>query len=893
MPQRTNNTAKQVLARAARFVTAAQLALVGGCLGGGDGGAASYSDPIDGADHDGSGVTPSGNGPAMVTLFGADTVRAGEVAQVNCFVREGTSLFLPQTAVLVTVSPAAGDIVVSGGSATFTPTAAGSYRAYCRTADSTLIDLVGATMTVEAGPAVSWTVDLLDRDCYSQTLGLPLDYEVYDAYGNLADNATVDLRSVPSTEITRDGRGRFVLAGEGTFDITLELTSPVAPGSDIRPFVATVLLDSTPPSITLTSPARGAMLQAGGFDDDTVTLTGEVTDGGTPIVSLDIAGVVQTVDGRQMSATFEVAQTSRWGVNLVDGHAEDACGNVGALGQAYLRGPEYYDGALHPTATGRVGAATLTQLNQSVIDDGDRASLDDMASIVNAVFAGLDFNALVYPGKVLVYDLLTDPCANLDCFLTFSSGLDTGFTVWRSPYVADHVIWNAPVIDSVRIVDGGVQLAAHMGQFAFPMRVWAAEKECAWGCSYEMHDITLDAWMGFNRLDFGGTFGVTLVGGQPQVTFKDINFNIDGAYLNPDCGALDGVCDAAANFATDYAIGAVEGLVRDALTNQVPPILAQALGGLTVAACVQPPAPLDIQLNIATTLDTIAFCGPAGGLSHPAVCPTTSPASGFGWMGLGLQFFPSRRGDSIPESARGSLRKGGTLANFTGEVYDFGVGVQDDALNQLMWGLWYGGAFDLDLSDMLADVAPAGTELSIATALPPVVMPGRDGYEVQVGMGDVLVSATLDLASVLGDLVSDPVPFHVTAYFSLVMGGSIDIDSARSELVLQIDPNAEAVVQIVEIDDVAAGYTGEVSELVARLMREKLPELLQGAIGTMPLPALEVGGLPGLPNDIYWGIGNASIARTDSYMAMTGMLTTRQADGPIDSPELVWQYACR
>lgn len=891
MPESNHITAKLGWTWPALVFGVALAAAASGCFGGGEGGAASYSQPIDGTD--GNGVVPVGVGPAMVTMFAADHIAAGEQALVNCFVREGTSLFLPQTAILVTVSPSVASLQVSGASATFTPTVSGEYRAYCRSADSTLVDTVGATLQVDAGAAYNWMVELLDRDCYAQHLGLPFDVEVYDVYGNVLATPELTLHTVPATTIERDSRGRFIIDAEGTFDVTLEVGGAMDPAGSLPPFVATVIIDSTPPTIELTSPSRGGMLQSGGFDDANVTIAGAASDVGSSLVSLSINDIVQTVDGRQSTASFSVVQSSRWGANLVTGRAEDACGNVGVLGQAYLRGPQYYDGALQPSASGRVNAATLMQLNQSVVDDGDRATLDDLATIVNTVLAGLDFNALVYPGKMLVYDLLQDPCANLDCFLTFSSGIDTGYTVWRSPRLADQVTWNAPVIDSVRIVDGGIQLAAHMGQFAFPMRVWAAEKECAWGCSYETHDITLDAWMGFSRLDFGGTFGVTLVGGQPQVTFKGVTFDITGAYLDPDCGALDGVCDAAASLATDYAVDVVEGLVRDALTNQVPPLVAQALGGLSVTSCVQPPAPLDMQLNIAATLDTMAFCGPAGGLSHPSVCPATSPASGFGWTGLGLQFFPMRRGENIPPGARGALRKGGTLANFTGSTYDFGVGVQDDALNQLLWAFWYGGGFDLDLSEFVSDVAPAGTQLSIALALPPVVMPGRDGYEVQIGMGDVFVSATLDLAEVLGDLTSGPMPFHVGAYFSLVAGASIDIDGVRNELILDVDPNLEAVVQITEIDDVAAAYSGEISELIARMMREKLPELVQDAVGTMPIPALEVGGLPGLPNDTYWGIGNSSIARSGSYMALTGNLTTRQADGPINSDDLVWQYACR
>jgi hypothetical protein len=280
-------------------------------------------------------------------------------------------------------------------------------------------------------------------------------------------------------------------------------------------------------------------------------------------------------------------------------------------------------------------------------------------------------------------------------------------------------------------------------------------------------------------------------------------------------------------------------------------------------------------------------------LVHPAICPAAGTVPAYGWFGLGVQFYPESRGPGISASSKGAIRKDGSIADLTGGVAALGVGVKDDTLNQLLWAFWYGGAFDLDLSAMVADVAPKGTQLSVSAALPPVVMAGADGYDVRIGMGDMLVRAEIDLAQFLGDFAQGSMPFSMEAYVSMVLGGSIDIDSVRNELHVLVDEDIEAVVQIVSIDDVAAPYRGELGELMADLMRDYGPELLRDAASVMPIPALETGGLPYLPDNVYWGLGNADIRREASYLALTGNLVTRLSDVPVSSSNIVWPYACQ
>src|SRR5207247_9551963 len=135
--------------------------------------------------------------------------------------------------------------------------------------------------------------------------------------------------------------------------------------------------------------------------------------------------------------------------------------------------------------------------------------------------------------------------------------------------------------------------------------------------------------------------------------------------------------------------------------------------------------------------------------------------------------------------------------------------------NGILWSGWYGGALDLpDVTQLLGSSAVPGVNMSFFATLPPVVMPGRSGSQIDIGMGDVYVDASVDLGQLLGGQAGGT-PLNVGLYLSMIAGASITID-ANNQLVVAVEPNPQIEVQVVSIDD--PGYQGLMSDLFADLL---------------------------------------------------------------------------
>ena len=108
--------------------------------------------------------------------------------------------------------------------------------------------------------------------------------------------------------------------------------------------------------------------------------------------------------------------------------------------------------------------------------------------------------------------------------------------------------------------------------------------------------------------------------------------------------------------------------------------------------------------------------------------------------------------------------------------------------------MWYGGGLDIsDLSGLLAGGDFDNVSLSFDALSPPVLMPGRDGHEIQIGLGDVWIDAAVDIEG-FGNL-------NVSLYLSTIVGGFLDIDPTTNSLIVSLDNNPDIWVQVAAIDE--------------------------------------------------------------------------------------------
>lgn len=780
-----------------------------------------------------------------------------QVGAVTCLVEDdyGNPLADVATAVVAMVADGspAGAAGLTYDSASLSATKAGTYYVSCQVPGYFAGDETPAQVVIHPGLPHDWVVELPDQDCFWQDRGLPLLYIVYDEWANVVDPEDYDLTvwSTPAGVTYQNGIVSIPQEGDYTIWVSLSAATPQAPTSTISPFSSTVRVDSTPPVIDITSPARAVSLEQA---TATVAISGDVYDGISAIESVTINGNPITVTPGATTLGLSESQTSVWGLNVITGSAVDECGNRRVIAQSFLRSGQYFTAATSPISAARATSGLLARLNQPVIDDTNRNDVDDLATIAWMMLSGMDLDAII-----------PDPIADKwewkcnDCFFYWDCA-DHGYRVEKNGTFT----YSQPTIDWLYAVDGGIFLGLSISNLDLPLSAmgwynapclgdYSGGGSGAVQASYVWVDATLS---------------IALAGANPQVSICpsciDIGFSNDlWIDIDWDLGDflgdfLDSFLDEIVNLVLGLFQSQIEGLLEDTLRTQLPPVIEGFLSGFELAAGFDIPAPLGLHLNLASGLDYIDFDGPMGW--------------GNGELGLYTQIFPDSRASQIPSGSPGTIRRRpaasdpvGPGTNFDSSQYTFGLGLEDDVLNQVLWGVWYGGGLELDLAEILALAGGYnldGVTLQISAKLPPVIMPGSGSNQIYIGLGDAYVDATVNLSALLG--VEDPnaPPLHVGMYLSTLLGGFLDLNPATNELLVALDPDPEIWVQVVQIDD--EGYQAVMTDLFAGLMRALLPPMLESVIGSFPIPAFDLGGMGGLPPGTTLELLNGDLGRPNT-----------------------------
>ena len=735
---------------------------------------------------------------------------------------------------------------VSQSTTGFSATKAGYLYAVCGVDDFNAEDDTPARVEIAAGLPFTWYLDLSSQDCYWSGRRLPLDIDVYDYWGNWIQEPSVSVSTIPSGGVLTEDDGVYRLGPDGDFDLTISVDGPYHTGSVISDYVTNFRVDSTPPVISITSPSRAEALVAGNISnptlDATITIQGTISDSVSGISTASLNGAVLSTAGAPLSINLNQFQSSRWGLSVITAQAEDECGNFGLVAQSYLRSPLYFPAYTAANSSARAPYGIAAQLNQVVIDDGDRSDLDDLASLGQASLQNQDFNAIIVPGQVL---------ANKDMSVTdcgwFDFEADSGYTIWRNPDASQTIQWSGPTLGHLRAINGGVSMDVNISNFSFPLRANGRTILCAGVPADLGPDIWVDAIAGASSIDVDADLGIFLSGGQTSVTVDGINLNTQGLFLDVDCGWANFLCDPIFDLVVPLIEGQIESALEDAVRDAIPQLLEQALNSFGLDASIPIPEPINTTLNLSSGLDYISFSGPEG--------------SGFGEIALYTQVYPSSLG--VDASGQGAIRKNGDRPSFSSSAYSFGMGLKDDLINQVLWAAWYGGSLDIPDAGGLLGQDLGDISLSFEALSPPVLMPGTGGHQIEIGIGDAYISATVALPG-FGDL-------SLNMYLSGIVGGTIDFDPTSNELIMSLDnTNPQIWVEITDIEEPA--LQGNMSLLFTEVMRMLLPQLLESIVGSIPLPTFDVGGLAGLPQSEVWELHNGGIERVSDYYRLTGSL---------------------
>jgi len=513
----------------------------------------------------------------------------------------------------------------------------------------------------------------------------------------------------------------------------------------------------------------------------------------------------------------------------VRGEVVNAAGQRGTLAQAVLAAPGWFD-ADGPGAAAPSGL--VLRLGQELLDDGDRTTANDVATLVQSVLAAQDLDAAVGAQRLASPDANGDGSVDTkrySCALYTVTNRRTGYAAWKDGPLTHRGI----TIESLALEEGGLAARIVVAGLRVPFGVTGyVDSGCLGDAQETVHgDVTVGAVVvDAHAAVAQGAAGPVLAVTSTSASLQNLDIDIALGRLVDWTGLGSVIGDGVESVVR----GPIQAAIRDGLRGALEERLARLLPALGAIGgeLALPEALGGGALALETGLDLADF--------------TAERAL----VGLRVRVRPAEGATLVHEAPRGAMRLGGGLPGgpagegaLAGAALAIGLG--DDAVNQLLFAAWQAGAFDRKA--LAIDAAIEGSEglaavVDLTASLPPVLMPRRGGAPgVDVGWGDL--GFDVELQGPRGSA-------RVKGWISTVIGlDALGVNPIDGTFRPTFPGAPEVAVQVTSVDwDDLPASRSLTEGLVGGILRSKLAELLGEALGSTPLPVIDLGALdPSLP----------------------------------------------
>ncbi|HOU53242.1 MAG TPA: hypothetical protein PLQ97_04875 [Myxococcota bacterium] len=787
--------------------------------------------------------------PARVeTTVAPGTVKAGEPAQVTCTVLDRFGNRIPDAP--TQVEPGEG-ILVEGFSVR--GERVGTYPVICDVPDRE-VERVPSSLTVVPGDPVRLVVTARpDLKKYSIGSVVNIGWKVYDAFDNEVPDlpATVDTGDAPGMPLVDASTHKYRFAREGRYRVNVTLLEPWQEIGNSKVLVC----DTSAPSIEVLWPPRGHT-QTG---DPALTVRARVTDAGESMIArVTVNGqpATQTPDG-----TWEATVIGTHGLNPVVVTAKDEWNYETFV----TRGWYYSAGWKEVTPSTTLDDAVLPEsvllhLGQRFLDDGDHdpSHPNDLATLVEILLG----NTVTQ----LVADLppFSFPIPGIINATLLGVGLKGDLEIQVE--VTDFAL-GAPRVD-LDLQDGGIGTGITFTPLFVGLRLTFIVHARAEGFGQSIP--LLDPSVATSGSLTVGTLGLSLVmaiekapGGPLSAEGRDFQLTLQDVALSPvesleiTLGKIPGTSIDLGQVNLDWLVGGINGLLSQyvlnplinlitqplidllepLVTRQIGGLLEQVLGMLNIRQTIPLPDLLgtgrSVDLGLALGLSSVQFTEDEGRL------------------GLDLGFLTTKQ---LPrEPPLGSILRAqcdGAEGAATDYVFpadpSVQAGISHDALNQLLFALWWSGMFEgtFDLSALLQG-AGGGLPVDNLVVSPilyhPPILNDCGGSGQRLEIGDVFLDLSMDL---LGNTQ------YLEVYLQLSM--EADVVATGDQVGLRIGKVRTLEMEIYDVGGGLGDLLGMVQGLIPGLLKN-----IEGQQFTFPIPAIPLDGLvPGLPPGTSLQLGN-------------------------------------
>ncbi len=642
------------------------------------------------------------------------------------------------------------------------------------------------SLTVLSAAPASMSISLSSYDVEKGD-GVLVDIDVRDVFGNPSD-VVPDLSATPAGAAAWGNFVRF--DNEGIYTVHAELPQWGLSDQD-----GPVLVDSTGPSIRVTTPNRGVEIPASA--GPTVAVTGSVSDAWTGVVSVDINGQPATL---MAGGLFSYNMTPEQGLNTIELVAVDGDGNVSDHHQTFLWGEFNPMGS--PQEDG-----ILARLNEGAID-----TIEGMAEDL--------FNP-------------QDITAGLVGQSLWSNSQQTCINIW--PFGNQCVTWwdlDAGVTSATlgnMVIDldaqnGYLDFFASISPFAIAGGIWG---EVFPSVSFLQFDVNLGLEASSNAAEIDSDVSLWVnTSNEIQVGMANTDVALPGFGIQIyGAGILGDVLNPVLNWLSPLLETLMEGVLPPVIESQVPGLIQDALGDIDIAATI-PLFGTDIDIEALPQDIDIDVDGMTIALESIA---TTTP------------------GPNAPATL-GSWRRSDYQIPSYGLTPDFNLSMADNFVNQLLHAVWQAGVLDLsmdsselglDLTD-LQDFLPL-TEIAFETQplLPPIVGPAAGGSGLlELGIGDMMVNVYGDPGGTYGLMMQLAVTIEADAELSIDANQEIQFGVGTPSVIMSFVTS--------DWPDLNGEVAEDLMDAVVDLLVPMLTDML-GGIGGIPIPELP-GFTLGSPN---------------------------------------------
>lgn len=703
-------------------------------------------------------------------------------------------------------------------------TVAGTYEVSCYGAGVPEEKHATAAWTVVAGEAVGFGLGYVpSKRAYERDESVRVVGRKLDAYGNAHTEslAIKDLAVSPSegSEVWGTDRDRLLFKKQGVYEVSAKV------GPDEVPAVAPIVIDDEGPEITIFTPERGLVTDSPG----TVTLSGEVSDRFGDVAKLLVNGTSIPVPPEGGAFTAEMPLD--YGLNLWAIEAEDSYGNRSLRTRAVEKSSDYY--AMEEPNADQVRDAIALIATQDFFDDGDREATDmrTMARLLEFIVANLDIKSFFDSDELGSFS-----CAGGACRLVFES------------------VTMDDVEVTLNLATGYLEFEGIVNEFSANLAFYfpGLGGEANVPIHVTAERLTLDSDVYFNMSN-----------GQLQVETRDTEVEIIELDLVIDDPT--GIAQALSDMLMDRIRATITASLQRIFVDLIEEQLGDAMGGFVDALNIEEefevpsPVPSD-------EVNTLILKANVKGVD---IDPHR--------MEVRVDGKAYAQNPQRPHETLGSIDRSGCAYPEPMGLPDDGVvkiGIHDNFINQLAFGLWEGGTLSMNLdpetsAELVGSFGLTDATIVLDALLPPVYnscATSQNPGDERLQLGDLYV----DLIGNLGGL---PVSFGMWVAAEAAVELSV-IPNEEGGLDLKFDVGAIDPLWI-DLERNEGAFEGDSDAIVDLVETLLVPQLLSAVeeSARFSLPVIDLGEMTdAVPAGTIINLDIREILRDGQFLSVQGGL---------------------